>query len=628
MNVRSNTYKLLVILVAICAYGLAPAAQFASNASENAATEVPEHISQRISEIFEKLDELSAEMRKRSRQYLTPMSNDELAKVYVKIHSRPFDVALQKVKENRQLVIANLVRHGYAWSKQGDEYFDYHYEQLVSKLASLGPKALPELALYMSRPYIAEGKSPITMRALAKMGTNVVEPLIKLADAQDNVLRGNVILVLTWLADPRAKDVFLRSLEDDYSSVREYALRGLAKLGPDIVGRQELLTPAEIKGNVKKGIIREGRGYQKATEVPQPVERWKVKKYGYGGNPRTWQTLQTDAKGQCPILLTWPLRKEASKYVVQLKGVRGSRPAMIFESVANSLCLEESDIAPGRYQWFVSVYDKQGKFMGDIETTDSVEIFSIEDPQPVAANGKRVMIDLNHSAGHMRGWGYYNHTQYMTKELLENAGFEVEVNKRDLLTAARLRGVDLLICHYYWTGWPGFRPYLKSELSAVRKFIKKGGSLLVVGCDRKDGSNMSKAGNQMVEEFGLMFELGEISKQNGLAELESDQNIISFGKPVPVQLSVSVRGQDAITLLQLDGLPIVKAKQFGRGKVIVAGVGMSFLDCYLGDFEHREPLHLIMFYDFIRYLTDIDWKKNCKQDFIETILSRCRFEEK
>jgi hypothetical protein len=301
---------------------------------------------------------------------------------------------------------------------------------------------------------------------------------------------------------------------------------------------------------------------------------------------------------------------------------------MIFESVTNSLCLEESDIAPGRYQWSVSVYDKRGKFMGDIETTDSVEIFSIEDPQPVAANGKRVMIDLNHSAGHMRGWGYYNHTQYMTKELLENTGFEVEVNKRDLLTAARLRGVDLLICHYYWTGWPGFRPYLKSELSAVRKFIKKGGSLLVVGCDRKDGANMSKAGNQLVEEFGLMFELGEISKQNGLAELESDQNIISFGKPVPVQLSVGVRGEDAVTLLQFNGLPIVKAKQFGRGKVIVAGVGMSFLDCYLGDFEHREPLHLIMFYDFIRYLTDIDWKKNCKQDFIETILSRCRFEEK
>ncbi len=35
-----------------------------------------------------------------------------------------------------------------------------------------------------------------------------------------------------------------------------------------------------------------------------------------------------------------------------------------------------------------------------------------------------------------------------------------------------------------------------------------------------------------------------------------------------------------------------------------------------------------MFYDFIRYLTGIDWKKNCKEEFIETILSRLQLQEK
>jgi hypothetical protein len=288
----------------------------------------------------------------------------------------------------------------------------------------------------------------------------------------------------------------------------------------------------------------------------------------------------------------------------------------------NRLRLEKTDIVPGRYQWSVSVYDKHGNFMGDVETVNPVEIFAIEDPEPVAANGKKALIDLNHSAGHIRGWGYYNHAQYMTKELLENAGFDVEVNERDLLTTDSLKSVDLLICHYYWTGWPGFRPYLKSELSAVLGFVENGGSLLVIGCDREDGGNMSKAANELVKEFGLMFELDEISEQNGLAKPARDQNVISFDKPVQVQLPVSVQGEDAITLLQLDGLPIVKAKQFGRGKVIAAGVGMSFLDCYLGDFERREPLHLVMFSDFIKYLTDIDWKKSCKQDFVEIVLSR------
>jgi hypothetical protein len=87
---------------------------------------------------------------------------------------------------------------------------------------------------------------------------------------------------------------------------------------------------------------------------------------------------------------------------------------------------------------------------------------------------------------------------------------------------------------------------------------------------------------------------------------------------------VGAHGKDAVTLLQFDDIPIVKAKQFGNGKVIVAGVGMSFLDCYLGDFEHREPLHLLMFYDFIKYLTGIEWQKSCEQKFVEMVMSRCQ----
>jgi hypothetical protein len=405
--------------------------------------------------------------------------------------------------------------------------------------------------------------------------------------------------------------------------VAEAAAKALRSLGVEVTGDRrkgkyevvEVAPPAEVEEiggiqelAVKQGSVRQGRDYEAARNIPQPIELWKVKEYGCGGNPRTQQKLRTDVKRQYPILLTWPLIQEAGKYVVQIRGVRGSRPAISFESVTNRLRLEEADIVPGRYLWSVSVYDKHGSFMGDVETINPVEVFAIADPKPVAANGRKVLIDLNHSAGHLRGWGYYNHAQYMTKELLENAGFEVEVNKRDLLTTDSLKSVDLLLCHYYWTGWPGFRSYVKSELSAVREFVENGGSLLVVGCDRKDrGGKMSEAGNELIREFGLMFELDEISKQVGLAKPAPDQNVISFDKPVKVQLPVSVQGEDAITPLWFDGLPLVKAKQFGRGKIIVAGVGMSFLDCYLGDFEHREPLHLIMFYDFIRYLAGIDW---------------------
>jgi hypothetical protein len=377
----------------------------------------------------------------------------------------------------------------------------------------------------------------------------------------------------------------------------------------------------------KDVVVPQVRDYKAARNIPQPIEIWKAKEYGYGGSSRTQQNLYTDIKRQYPIQLTWPLIQQAGKYVIKIKGVRGSRPVKSFESITNNLRLDKADVVPGRYQWSVSVYDKLGHFMGDIETIDPIEIFAIEETESIAANGKKVLLDLNHSAGHVRGWGHYNHGQYMTKELLEKSGFKVQVNERDLLTAESLQSVDLLICHYYWAGWPGFRAYLKSELSAVRQFIENGGSLLVIGCDRKDGGGkMSEAANELIKEFDLMFDLVDISRQHGLAKTASKQNIISisFKKPIPIQLPVGAHGKDAVTLLQFDDIPIVKAKQFGNGKVIVAGVGMSFLDCYLGDFEHREPLHLLMFYDFIKYLTGIEWQKSCEQKFVEMVMSRCQ----
>jgi hypothetical protein len=367
------------------------------------------------------------------------------------------------------------------------------------------------------------------------------------------------------------------------------------------------------------------RDYKAAQRIAQPIELWAVKIYGCGGNPRTWQAVQTDAKRQYPITLLWPLIQEASRYVVQVKGVRGCRPTVSYETQTNFLRLDRTDIAPGRYQWSVSVYGDHGEFLDEVETIDPVEIFAIEDPDPVRPNGRKVLIDLNHSAGHVRGWGFYNHSQYMTKELLEQAGFAVKVNTRDLLTAEKLRSVDLLICHYYWTGWPGFRPYLPSELVAVRDFVADGGSLLVVGCDRQDGGGeMVEAANGLVNEFGFSFELAERAEQHGWAEIPADQNIICFDARVQMQLPVRVRGEDATTLVEFGGSPIVMASPCGEGKVIAAGVGMSFLDCYLGDFERREPLHLLMFCDFIKHLTGVDWRQTAKREFVDAVLSRTR----
>lgn len=372
------------------------------------------------------------------------------------------------------------------------------------------------------------------------------------------------------------------------------------------------------------------RDYDAAATVPQPIEVWKALEYGCGGNPRTQEKLQTDAKRSYPVVLTWPLIHGAGKYRIEIEGIRGSRPTTTLEATINSLRLTEQDIAPGRYQWSVSVYDEYGNYMGDVETIEPVEYFAIADPDPVAPNGKRALIDAYHSTAAMNGWGRYNGTQYMMRELLENAGFEVHVNEAELLTPERLKSVDLLTCYYFWSGNPEFRPYSGSELSAVREYVGRGGALLVGGCDRKDvgarSGKMGRAASQLVRQFGLAFEVDEMPERPSWVNVAADQDIISYSKRVFMQLPVGVRGEDAITLLEINGVPIAQAKQYGQGKVIAAGVGMSFLDSYVGDFKRREPLHLIMFYDFVRYLTGIDWEQQCEQLFVESVLARCDFD--
>ncbi|MEJ2705170.1 MAG: HEAT repeat domain-containing protein, partial [Sedimentisphaerales bacterium] len=205
---------------------------------ESSVDAVPE----RISEVFQRADNLWEEMKQRSREYLSSMSDEELAKVYGKHSGRPLASSLPEIEQKRAEIIGKLVEHGYYWSKQDREFNDLCYEQLVNGLAALGPKALPEFTPYMRKSYIAGGKPTLIVRALCKMGPEVVEPLLELLDTQDDIPKENIIHVLLRSADARAKDVFLRNLYDGNGLVRERSLRGLARLGPDIVGKEKLNT--------------------------------------------------------------------------------------------------------------------------------------------------------------------------------------------------------------------------------------------------------------------------------------------------------------------------------------------------------------------------------------------------
>lgn len=91
---------------------------------------------------------------------------------------------------------------------------------------------------------MGRGKPPrplLAREGLVKMGDRALEPLMKLWNSPGAPTEA-VIDVLSELADPRSKDIFLEAVDDENDWVRSCACEGLLELGPDVVGRDRLQT--------------------------------------------------------------------------------------------------------------------------------------------------------------------------------------------------------------------------------------------------------------------------------------------------------------------------------------------------------------------------------------------------
>lgn len=212
---------------------------------ENTGTEAPDFISKQIAQIFEKADKLQERRKQRSREYLISLSDDQLAQIYARAAEQgglPSNAALEAVRKDRHSIVEDLLKWSDSLSKEDRKTFRNQHAKLVDELAELGPAAVPELAFYLRRQNRAQNKWMMTRQALLKMGPGVVELLIPLMDSRDNTLRENVAFVLSRLAGPRLKDVFLRSLDDESGHVRRDALQGLINLGPNVIGKDKLVT--------------------------------------------------------------------------------------------------------------------------------------------------------------------------------------------------------------------------------------------------------------------------------------------------------------------------------------------------------------------------------------------------
>jgi hypothetical protein len=133
----------------------------------------------------------------------------------------------------------------------------------------------------MGDDYRRTGHWAMAKKSLLKMGSAAVEPLLPLMNNRDHYLRANVAYVLHQIPDRRAKDALQRAVSDEFESVRHWAIQGLVKLGPEVVGQHELITI--LIGRLQDGIcLRESiqglkqYGDETAIEHLRIIERFYV----------------------------------------------------------------------------------------------------------------------------------------------------------------------------------------------------------------------------------------------------------------------------------------------------------------------------------------------------------------
>ncbi|MEI6500347.1 MAG: hypothetical protein WCP21_04890, partial [Armatimonadota bacterium] len=223
------------------------------------------------------------------------------------------------------------------------------------------------------------------------------------------------------------------------------------------------------------------------TPTARPISLCLAKPLTCVLSPQLKEAFKHDRKHTYPITLTWPLIQGASRYVAELTPLWSRTPVVTLESASYCRTVNERELPPGAYEWTVAVYDSRGQCLGSIEPSDPLRVFAVQDSRPIRSNGKAALLDLRASKGTIDAWGSCNHAQYMIVELLQQAGFAVDVNPNQPLSSATLAHTDLLICSYHWVR-PRFNPFSPEEIAAIRDFVQAGGGLLLTA---SGGGNMA-----------------------------------------------------------------------------------------------------------------------------------------
>ncbi|MDE0313772.1 MAG: hypothetical protein OXM61_02630 [Candidatus Poribacteria bacterium] len=290
-----------------------------------------------------------------------------------------------------------------------------------------------------------------------------------------------------------------------------------------------------------------------------------------------------------PHVFQWEPFTGAHAYVLVIDEIRGKDAVCIKETQETQIQLEETDLdINGNYLWHLEVLDNAGKTIattkGGCGTPISTFAVKSTDAENTPTNNRRVLLDFSHNESDTRSLGVYNFSQYTAYKLLRENGFKVETNPDKKLWKDLLSDYDELMLHGKYAG--PIVPFVPSEIEAITDYVANGGTLFVLCWGSGGGAEMPDFYNPLLKDFGI--ELKPIpdpdfrKAENLSAEIFPDVNEIALQCPA----EIVGEGYDVLGSAST-GEDLLVKKRYDKGTVLVSGMGMAFMDSYMGGKNER-----------------------------------------
>ncbi|UYP47192.1 hypothetical protein NEF87_003477 [Candidatus Lokiarchaeum ossiferum] len=190
-------------------------------------------------------------------------------------------------------------------------------------------------------------------------------------------------------------------------------------------------------------------------------------------------------------------------------------------------------------------------------------------------------------------------------ELLDSNGYKCENYAEFPITTENLSPYDIVVF-----ACPDNSRLSRQEIESIKKWVKKGGSLLLLshaGGDKGRRSNLS----ELAEEFGMIFENNQVLDKASNLGVENLPTITDFGFPHPITEGISdicFRAGCSLTISSATVTPVFSsgpnaepfesplmlACELGEGRIVSIGSYEMFRDKIMGGINYGSHSQLAM----------------------------------